>query len=412
MSLAIDSLVTDLMFQSGDALDPEVLVEVLGGQEELAKKQVLDPDMQDPRFEMELSPSMPFRRRDERRLMLIDDSVAPMRPDPQATSVISVDLREARGELIKVCAAVPVRVGRLFALGSWGDAVWVVRSFRDLRGLCLISWALDPAMDIDGRRRATPLGQSEFEEKLMAYDKRLDELDDDQIRDSLGDASIEEREDGLIIIDMLEEDGTWDQKNSLKREMAVASIDRFSHFPGAKHTSNASSDGQPAAEATPTASTPAAPSQDEVKEPAPSQDDAVDTVPLQTKRLGESILLVFPLERFDLEVASKLGKEDWDSILAPVDNIDGATKDVLYRDGADFVAPIEFFSEVFLQGKPLSKPQFEEGATTHKGVYSGVKTMEVQLPRFGPVMLFARPDGSRFVSSNLQAAEAVLGMLG
>ena len=29
---------------------------------------------------MELSPSMPFRRRGERRLMVIDDSVAPMRP--------------------------------------------------------------------------------------------------------------------------------------------------------------------------------------------------------------------------------------------------------------------------------------------------------------------------------------------
>ena len=155
MSLSIDSLVTDLMFQSGDALEPETLVEVLGGEETLAKKQVLDPDMQDPRFEMELSPSMPFRRRGERRLMLIDDSVAPMRPDPQATTVIPVDLRPARDELIKVCAAVPIRIGRLFALGSWGDAIWVVRSYRDLRGLCLISWALDPAMDIAGHRWST-----------------------------------------------------------------------------------------------------------------------------------------------------------------------------------------------------------------------------------------------------------------
>ncbi len=402
MSLSIDSLVTDLMFQSGDALDPEVLVEVLGGQEELAKKQVLDPDMQDPRFEMELSPSMPFRRRGERRLMLIDDSVAPMRPDPQATTVIPIDLRPARDELIKVCAAVPVRVGRLFALGSWGDAVWIVRSFRDLRGLCLISWALDPAMDIDGRRRASPLGQNEFEEKLMAYDKRLDELDEDQIRESLGDAKIEQREDGLIIIDMLEEDGTWDQKNSLMREMAVAAIDRFSHFPGAKNKEKA-----PSAETEAVAEEPAKVQE----EPAQVEEETSDLVPLQTKQLGDSLLLIFPQERFDLEVASKLGKKDWDSILAPVDGIDGATKDELFRKGADFVAPIEFFSEVFLDGKPLSKPQFESTAKTYEGAHTGVRSMEVQLPRFGPVMLFARPDGSRFVSSNLGETELLLGVL-
>ncbi len=405
MSLSIDSLVTDLMFQSGDALDPEVLVEVLGGQEELAKKQVLDPDMQDPRFEMELSPSMPFRRRGERRLMLIDDSVAPMRPDPQATTVIPVDLRPARDELIKVCSAVPVRVGRLFALGSWGDAIWIVRNYRDLRGLCLISWALDPSMDIDGRRRATPLGQSEFEEKLMAYDKRLDELSDEQIRASLGDANIDEREDGLIVIDMLEEDGTWDQKNSLMREMAVAALDRFSHFPGAKNN-------EAPAEAEQAPST--AEDQEAQPEPAAEAEPLPETsnvVPLRTKRLGDSLLVIFPPERFDLEVASKLGKRDWDSILEPSDGIDGETKDVLYRKGADFVAPIEFYSEVFVEGKPLSKPQFEEGAQTHEGAHTGVRSMEVQLPRFGPVMLFTRPDGSRFVSSNLAETESVLGAL-
>lgn len=404
MSLSIDSLVTDLMFQAGDVLDPEKLVEVLGGQEELAKKQVIDPDMQDPRFEMELSPSMPFRRRGERRLMLIDDSVAPMRNDPQATSIVPVDLRPARDELLKVCAAVPVRVGRLFALGSWGDAVWVVHSYRDLRGLCLISWALDPTMDIDGRRRATPLGQHEFEEKLMAYDKRLDELDDDQIRESLGDATIDERDDGLIVIDMLEEDGTWDQKKSLMLEVAVASIDRFSHFPGAKNNDRAKPSS--AAEEKKQA-------ESEVPEqaaPVPAKDTT--TVPLQTKQLDDSLLLIFPAERFDLEVAAKLGKKDWDSILSPADAIDGATKDTLYRSGAHFVAPIEFFSEVFVDGKPLSKPQFEEAATTHEGAHAGVKTMEVQFPRFGPVLLIARPDGSRFVSSKLEAAEVVLGVLG
>ncbi len=394
MTLAIDSLVTDLMFQSGDVLDPEVLVEVLGGQEELAKKQVLDPDMQDPRFEMELSPSMPFRKRGERRLMLIDDSVAPMREDPRAESIIGIDLRDARDELIRVCTGLPVRVGRLFALGSWGDAIWIVRSYRDLRGLCLISWALDPAMDIDGRRRASPLGQAEFEEKLMAYDKRLDELDDEQIRERLGDANIEERDDGLIIVDMLEDDGTWDQKKSLALETSIAAIDSFSHFPGAKSRGGTEKEDAQAA-------------QPAVPEPTAIEVPETEAVPLQTQKLSKALLVIFPPERFDLEVAAQLGKKDWDSILCTGDGIDGATKDVIYRDGADFVAPIEFLSEVFVGGKPLSKPQFEAGAQTHQGA----KTMEVHFPRFGPVLLLARADGSRFVTSMLSNTEEVLDAL-
>ncbi len=401
MTLAIDSLVTDLMFQSGDVLDPEVLVEALGGQEELAKKQVLDPDMQDPRFEMELSPSMPFRRRGERRLMLIDDSVAPMRKDPREESIIGIDLRDARDELIRVCTTLPIRVGRLFALGSWGDAIWIVRSYRDLRGLCLISWALDPAMDIDGRRRASPLGQHEFEEKLMAYDKRLDELDDEQIRERLGDANVEERDDGLIIIDMLEEDGTWDQKKSLALETSIAAIDSFSHFPGAKSQGGTKEEPTTKEVAPPQPTTP---------EPTPEPTHA-DAIPLQTQKLGEALLVIFPAERFDLEVAAQLGKKDWDSILCSSDVIDGATKDLIYREGADFVAPIEFLSEVFVDGKPLNKPQFEAGAHSQEGPHDGAKTMEVHFPRFGPVLLLTRPDGSRFVSSMLNNTEKLLDAL-
>ena len=43
------------------------LVAALGGPEVATNRKILDPDMQDPRFEMELSPSFPFRRRGERR---------------------------------------------------------------------------------------------------------------------------------------------------------------------------------------------------------------------------------------------------------------------------------------------------------------------------------------------------------
>ena len=78
MALTLDSLVTDLMFQASAAIDQKTLIDGLGGQAALESKQLLDVDRLDPRAEMELSPSMPFRRRGERRLMIIDDSVAPI----------------------------------------------------------------------------------------------------------------------------------------------------------------------------------------------------------------------------------------------------------------------------------------------------------------------------------------------
>jgi hypothetical protein len=61
MALQLDSLVTDLIFQSTAAIDQKALVEGLGGQTALEHKQLLDVDRLDPRAEMELSPSMPFR---------------------------------------------------------------------------------------------------------------------------------------------------------------------------------------------------------------------------------------------------------------------------------------------------------------------------------------------------------------
>src|SRR5215510_3955628 len=60
MSLQLDSLVTDLIFQATAAIDQKTLIDGLGGQEALEGKQMLDVDRLDPRAEMELSPSMPF----------------------------------------------------------------------------------------------------------------------------------------------------------------------------------------------------------------------------------------------------------------------------------------------------------------------------------------------------------------
>jgi len=388
MSLQLDSLVTDLMFQASAAIDQKTLIDGLGGQDALEGKQMLDVDRLDPRAEMELSPSMPFRRRGERRLMIIDDQAITPRADPQADSWIRSDLRPAKEALIAICQHLPVRLGRLFALGSWGDAVIVARSVRDLRGIALIPWALDPQVDIDGKRRQTPLSQKEFEAKLMAYEKRLEELDDPQIIGNLTGASFERRGD-LVVVDVLEPDGTWDQRKSLALEGQLAAVERFSMIPGAP--------AQPKAADRPARPSPPATDKGAAKaEPKPEPKGP----PLTAREIDGKVVLVFPAERFDLDVAAALGKRDWDQVVRRTDNVSGALRDQIHRDGASWIAPLEFLSEVFVDGKPLTKAEFEKSATTA----AGVRSMDVHFPRFGPVTLLEIAGKGRFVTS-LDSAE-------
>jgi hypothetical protein len=388
MSLQLDSLVTDLMFQASAAIDQKTLIDGLGGQDALEGKQMLDVDRLDPRAEMELSPSMPFRRRGERRLMIIDDQAITPRADPQADSWVRSDLRPAKEALIAVCQHLPVRLGRLFALGSWGDAVIVARSVRDLRGIALIPWALDPQIDIDGKRRQTPLSQKEFEAKLMAYEKRLEELDDPQIIGNLTGASFERRGD-LVVVDVLEPDGTWDQRKSLALETQLAAVERFSMIPGAP--AQAKPADRPTKPTRPPADKAAA-----KPEPKPEPKGP----PLTAREIDGKVVLVFPAERFDLDVAAALGKRDWDQVVRRTDNVSGALRDKIQRDGASWIAPLEFLSEVFVEGKPLTKAEFEKSATTA----AGVRSMDVHFPRFGPVTLLEIAGKGRFVTS-LDSAE-------
>ncbi len=381
--LALDSLVTDLMFRADAQLDQQTLIDALGGPEVAKTKKLLDPDMLDPRMEMELSPSIPFRRRNERRLMIIDDS-APLRADPQEP-VVPVDLRPAKEALIAMCEALPIKLGRLFALGSWGDAVLVVRSPRDLRGVCLIAWALDPTTDIDGKRRANQLGRAEFEAKIMAFDKRLDELDDEDILANLPPGTGVELRGDLLIIDVLEADGTWDQRKSLELEASVAAIDQFSTFPGAPRPKEVAAKAAPAP-----APIAAAASEPVVEAPA------VVGPPLTTAELGATVVLVFPPDRFDLDTAAALGKRDWDQVIRSADKVPGALRDRIHKDGAAWVAPLEFLSEVFVDGKPLSRPAFDAGA---RAVSDGVRAIDVHFPRFGPATLVDVAGRGRFVSS-------------
>jgi hypothetical protein len=120
------------------------------------------------------------------------------------------------------------------------------------------------------------------------------------------------------------------------------------------------------------------------------------------------VLVVFPPDRFDLNVAAALGKKDWDSILGRERNMAGSLKDQIYEHGADFIAGVEFLSEVFVDGKPLSKPQFEQDSVVDA---DGTRSMEVHFPRFGPVLLLSRPDGARFVTSRLSGAGSVVDSL-
>ena len=395
MSLSLDSLVTDLIFQASAAIDQKTLIDGLGGQEALESKQLLDVDRLDPRAEMELSPSMPFRRRGERRLMMLDDQATTPREDPQNDPLIKTDLRPAKEALIKMAQDLPVRLGRLFVLGSWGDAVLVARSARDLRGIALLPWALDPQVDVDGKRRATPLSQKEFETKILAYEKRLEELDEQQILAGLTGVSFERRGD-LLVVDVLEADGTWDQRKSMLLEAQLAAVERFSMIPGAPSAPvpPKKPNGDAAAKPAPAKPAPA-------PAPAPAKEEPKGP-PITAKEVDGAVILVFPPERFDLDVAAALGKRDWDFVVRRSDNLSGSMRDKIQRDGAHWIAPIEFLSEVFIDGKPLTKPAFERDAENA----DGVKSLEVHFPRFGAVKLLEITGKGRFVTSLEDAGRA------
>jgi hypothetical protein len=406
--LQLDSIVTDLMFQATASIDQQTLIEGLGGEAVLQTKQLLDVDRLDPRAEMELSPSMPFRRRGERRLMIIDDQATTPRQDPQNDPVIQTDLRPFKEALISSAQKLPLRLGRIFALGAWMDAVIVARSVRDLRGIALLSWALDPHVDIDGKRRQTPLSQKEFEAKLVAYEKRLDELDDQQIINRLSGATFERRGD-LVVVDVLEADGTWDQRKSMLLEQQLAAWDTFSLIPGAP-----SQAGKTPAPAGPngerdvkkTEAKKAEPAKAAAPAPAPVKEEPKGP-PINAQELDGKIVLVFPPERFDLDVAAALGKRDWDTVVRRSDNMSGAMRDKMHRDGACWIAPLEFLSEVFVDGKPLTKQLFEKEAKS----VDGGRALEVHFPRFGDVILLDVPGKGRFVTSLTDRAERALSLV-
>jgi len=58
------------------------------------------------------------------------------------------------------------------------------------------------------------------------------ELTDEQIIAGLTGVTFERRGD-LVVVDVLEADGTWDQRKSLLMEQQLGAVERFSMIPGA-----------------------------------------------------------------------------------------------------------------------------------------------------------------------------------
>ena len=78
-------------------------------------------------------------------------------------------------------------------------------------------------------------------------------------------------------------------------------------------------------------------------------------------------------------------------------------RDKIQRDGAAWIAPLEFLSEVFVDGKPLTKQQFEKDARA----VDGGRALDVHFPRFGDVVLLEIAGQGRFVTSLTDRAERV-----
>jgi hypothetical protein len=392
--LSPDTLTLDIILPANAQPTPEALLEGLGGQDVAANRYVIDVDLDLPQIEQELSPTVMLRRRGERRLFIVDDKSGPMRKNPRAEPVVTRDLRGEQARLIAVVDKLGARLGRLGALGAWGDAVWVTRTPRDLRALALLSWVLDPQTDIDGRRRATPLSEREFQTKMAAYDKRLDELDDEAILSRIPAGALERVKLGigegeLFVVSVVSPiDGSWDVRKSYEMEKQVGAAELFSRIPGAR---------QKLAPAEPPP-----PEKPVVKDEPPPPPPKPVGPPIRSTRLGDRVILSIPGERFDLDMVTALGRRQVD-VLASSDQVSGKDRDQIHQAGCGFVAPLAFLSEVFVDGKPLSRPEFEKTAQA----VGGARVLDAHLPRFGPVRVLDVA-GKRWVTSETGADVAGL----
>jgi hypothetical protein len=419
--LQIDTPVLDLIYAEESLPAPEKLIEAMGGEEAAKTLMVLDVDLDAPQYETEINPTLMLRRRNDRRLLVVDESAQPMRKSPRTEPIVPHDLRADRERLVRIVNDTGARLGRLQAFGSWGDAAVVVRHPVDLRAVMLLSWALDPQTDVDGRRRQTPLTQREFEQKLATYAARLEELDELTILSRVPPANLEKRGDVIVVDVLSDRDGSWDVRKSFELEKRIAATELFARLPGARvqvpppdaavteassvpdsrKTANLRAAAAPEA-ASPAAAPPAAPAA-----PAPEPEPEPPKVagpPIHATELGERIILKIPAERFDTETIGALARKS-PELLTSADPVTGKQRDRIHAGEGGFVAPLAFLSEVFIDGKPLDKKRLETDARPGP---EGMRLLEVHLPRFGPVLLLDGGPGKRWISSETTADPAAL----
>lgn len=390
---ALDCLIFDIILPANARPSAAQVTEGLGGEEVAQKRLILDVDLDLPQLEAEISPSFLLRRRGERRILVVDEAGGPLRQDPRTQAVVARDLRAEKDRLANLIAKSGARIGRMGAFGTWGEAAVVARTGRDLRAVLLLGWALDPTLDLDGRQRAQQLSQREFEAKLAAFEKRLDELDDATVLARVPPATLEKRgsvlagtEELLVVHALSDRDGSWDIRKSYELEKRVAATDLFARIVGARQPV------VPPAPPEPPAPPPAAVA--ETPKPLGPPLRAIDS--------GGRIVLVIPAERFDSDTITALGRRPLDVITAK-DPIAGGQRERIDQHGCGFVAPLAFLSEVFLEGKPLDRRRFE----TEAAVVGPARALEAHLPRYGAVRVIDL-GGKRWVTSELNGDPAAV----
>ena len=289
------------------------------------------------------------------------------------------------------------RIGRLGAFGTWGDAVIVTRvGARPARRAAPRLGARSASPIVDGRRRGQQLSQREFELKLASFEKRLDELDDAAILARVPPAILEKRgprgpsSSSCRCSPTATGAGTSARATSSRSASPPSTSSRG--IPGASSRSSPPTPSRPPRPPTRRRRRPRRPSR-------PSR-SARRSAPPRSARASSSS---FPAERLDSDTITALGKRPLD-VLTSKDAVTGKQRDHIHQHGAGFIAPLEFLSEVFIEGKPLDRKRFEAEAQTGA---DGLRTMEAHLPRFGAVRIL-ETGGKRWITSETKGDAAAL----
>jgi hypothetical protein len=129
--------------------------------------------------------------------------------------------------------------------------------------------------------------------------------------------------------------------------------------------------------------------------------------PLEAVDIDGRVVLRVPADRWSLDLVTKLGSRDAAAI-RPADKVSSEQRDRIARQGAGFVAALPFFSEAFLEGKPLDKKRFEADS---KEIAPGVRALEAQLPRFGTALVVVSAKGKFLTSEVALTPDRLLALL-